>query len=50
MQSFMIENTLWIIMSIILVIWIGIVIYMMSVDRKVKKLEKLVKTQQESNE
>lgn len=43
MLDFMAENQLFIVMTIILLIWVGIVVYLVHLDRKVKELEQSMK-------
>ncbi len=39
MMEFLTENQLFIVMSIILLIWAGIVWYLVRIDKRVKQLE-----------
>ncbi len=42
MQEMMNQNTLYIVMAIILVIWFGLGFYLFTLDRKIKKIEQSV--------
>jgi CcmD family protein len=42
MQEMMNQNTLYVVMAIILVIWFGLGFYLFSLDRKIKKIEQSV--------
>ena len=42
MQEMMNQNTLYVIMTVILVIWFGLAFYLFTLDRKVSKLEQTV--------
>ncbi len=41
MLDFLHDNSIFVVLGITLIIWTGIVTYMMSLDKKVKKLEEL---------
>ncbi|HLE32661.1 MAG TPA: CcmD family protein [Bacteroidota bacterium] len=43
MFDFLANNQLFIVMTIILLIWVGIVFYLFRLDRKVKQLEQSMK-------
>ena len=43
MYDFLANNQLFIVMTIILLIWAGIVVYLVRLDRKVKELEQSMK-------
>jgi len=43
MLEFFANNQLFIVMTIILLIWAGIVFYLLRLDRKVKELEQSIK-------
>ena len=43
MYDFLANNQLFIVMTIILLIWAGIVVYLIRLDRKVKELEQTMK-------
>lgn len=40
-MNFLEQNTLYIVLIISLMIWLGIFIYMLFVDRKISKIEKM---------
>jgi CcmD family protein len=40
MQQFLEQNSLFVVLAIVLVIWAGIIFYVMTVDKKIKKVEK----------
>ncbi len=50
MQQFFIEHTLGVVFAIVLIIWIGIAIYLMRVDKRIKKIEKKIETIEVSKE
>lgn len=39
MQQFMIENTLYVVLVIVLITWLGLAVYMFLIDRKIKNIE-----------
>ncbi len=41
MLDFLHDNSIFVVLGITLIIWTGIVAYMMSLDKKVRKLEDL---------
>ncbi len=41
MLDFLHDNSIFVVLGITLIIWTGIVTYMMSLDKKVRKLEDL---------
>ncbi len=43
MLEFLTNNQLFIVMTLILLIWAGIVFYLLRLDRKVKELEQTMK-------
>jgi len=43
MIEFMTENQMYIVLSIVLLVWIGIVVYLVRLDRKVSRLEETMK-------
>lgn len=43
MFDFLANNQLFIVMTIVLLIWVGIVFYLFRLDRKVKQLEQSMK-------
>lgn len=42
MFEFMTENQMYIVLSIVLLVWAGIVVYLVRLDRKVSRLEETV--------
>jgi CcmD family protein len=40
MQVFLENNSLYVVLAIVLMIWAGIVFFLFSIDKKVKRLEK----------
>jgi CcmD family protein len=42
MQEFLEGNSLFVVLSIVIIIWIGISLYLFLLDRKVRKLERTV--------
>jgi len=50
MQQLMADNTLYVVLSIILIIWLGLALYLLKIDKNVNKLEKRAKLHQEINE
>jgi len=50
MQEFMNDNTLYVILFIVLVIWLGIAVYINKVDRNLKNVEKVIETEIESQD
>jgi CcmD family protein len=43
MQQFLEQNSLFVVLAIVLVIWTGIILYVLTVDKKIKKVEKEVR-------
>jgi CcmD family protein len=43
MLEFMSQNQMYIVLAIVLLVWIGIVAYLLRLDRKVKDLEQAMK-------
>ncbi len=43
MQEFLTNNQMYIVLSIVLLIWMGIVIYLLKLDKRIKKLEESMK-------
>jgi CcmD family protein len=43
MLDFMTENQMYIVLSIVLLVWAGIVFYLVRLDRKVSRLEESLK-------
>ena len=43
MLEFMTENQMYIVLSIVLLVWAGIVFYLVRLDRKVSRLEETLK-------
>lgn len=39
MYSFLEQNAIYVVLTIVLIIWAGLFFYMLRIDRKVKKLE-----------
>ena len=42
MQNLMNQNTLIVVLAIVLIIWLGLAVYLFIIDRKVKKLESVI--------
>ena len=42
-MDFLADHQLYIVMSIVLIIWFGLVVYLVRLDRKITKLEESVK-------
>ncbi|MFZ2324645.1 MAG: CcmD family protein [Ignavibacteriaceae bacterium] len=40
MEQFLSQNAIYIVMIIVLIVWAGIFLYMLSLDKKIKKIEK----------
>ncbi|HMN49440.1 MAG TPA: CcmD family protein [Ignavibacteriaceae bacterium] len=40
MEQFLSQNAIYIVMIIVLIVWAGIFFYMLSLDKKIKKIEK----------
>lgn len=40
MQEFLENNSLYVVLGIVLMIWTGIIVFFITVDRRLKKLEK----------
>ena len=40
MEQFLSQNAIYIVMIIVLIVWAGIFSYMLSLDKKIKKIEK----------
>ncbi|HAL56644.1 MAG TPA: CcmD family protein [Bacteroidetes bacterium] len=43
MEEFLAEHQLYIVLGIVLLIWGGIVLYLLRLDKKLAELEKLIK-------
>lgn len=43
MQEFLTNNQMYIVLSIVLLIWMGIVVYLLKLDKRIKKLEESMK-------
>jgi len=43
MLEFMMENQMYIVLSIVLLVWAGIAVYLVRLDRKVSRLEETMK-------
>jgi CcmD family protein len=50
MQNLMAQNTLLVVMAIVLIIWLGISVYLFMIDRKLRKLETYAETHNISEE
>ena len=50
MQEFMNNNTLFVILFIVLIIWLGIAVYINKVDRNLKNVEKVIETEIETQD
>lgn len=48
-MSFLEQNTLYIVLIISLMIWIGIFVYMLTIDKKIAKLEKMISLDNQAN-
>ncbi len=40
MEQFLSQNAIYIVMIIVLIVWSGIFLYMLSLDKRIKKVEK----------
>lgn len=40
MEKFLSQNAIYIVMIIVLIVWVGIFSYMLSLDKRIKKVEK----------
>lgn len=40
MEQFLTKNAIYIVMIIVLIVWVGIFSYMLSLDKRIKKVEK----------
>jgi len=40
MSDFLVQNQIYIVLIIVLVIWLGLIIYLFSLERKIMELEK----------
>lgn len=40
MEQFLSQNAIYIVMIIVLIVWVGIFSYMLSLDKRIKKVEK----------
>jgi len=40
LEQFLSQNAIYIVMIIVLIVWAGIFFYMLSLDKKIKKIEK----------
>lgn len=40
MEQFLSKNAIYIVMIIVLIVWTGIFLYMLSLDKRIKKVEK----------
>ncbi len=50
MYQFLVENTVYVVMTIVLIIWFGLAFYLFKIDRKLKKIEKIIETETLSKE
>jgi CcmD family protein len=53
MENFLHNNSLFLVLAIALIIWVGIAIYVYAIDKKVSRLEKdfdLIKTSTSEND
>ena len=50
MQNLMNQNTLIVVLAIVLIIWLGIAVYLFIIDRKVKKLESVIEWKNSAEE
>lgn len=42
MYNFFVENTLYVVLTIVLIIWFGLAYYIYRIDRNLKKIEKII--------
>lgn len=50
MYQFLVENTVYVVLIIVLIIWFGLAFYLFKIDRKLKKIEKILETETLSKE
>jgi CcmD family protein len=43
MEAFLHDHQLYIVLGVVLLVWVGIVIYLIRLDRKITKLENMLK-------
>lgn len=43
MLEFLTNNQMYVVLSVVLLIWVGIVIYLLRLDKRIRKLEELLK-------
>ena len=50
MYQFLVENTLYVVLAIVLIIWFGLAYYIFKIDRNLKKIEKIIENDNYSKE
>lgn len=50
MYQFLVENTVYVVLTIVLIIWFGLAFYLFKIDKKLKKIEKIIETETLSKE
>lgn len=43
MEKFLTDNAIYIVMIIVLIVWVGIFLYMLNLDKRIKSIEKELK-------
>lgn len=50
MYQFLVNNTVYVVLTIVLIIWFGLAFYLFKIDKKLKKIEKIIETETLSKE
>jgi CcmD family protein len=50
MYQFLVENTLYVVLIIVLIIWFGIAFYIFRMERNLKRIEKIIENDNLSEE
>lgn len=50
MYQFLVQNTLYVVLIIVLIIWFGIASYIFKMERKLKKIENIIENENLSKE
>lgn len=50
MESFLSNNAIYIVMIIVLIVWSGIFLYLFSLDKRIKSIEKEIKNGEQNEE
>ncbi len=50
MYQFLVENTLFVVLIIVLIIWFGIAFYIFIMERNLKKIERIIESDNFTNE